>query len=44
MTPQDLNDIFKPCFPPRGSYARETEELIILNWTDFLFEAEYMYN
>lgn len=40
ITPQDLNEIFKPCFSPRGSNAREKEELIVLNWTDYLFEVE----
>ena len=40
ITPQELSEIFKPCFSPRGSNAREKEELIILNWTDYLFEAE----
>ena len=43
---KDLSEIFKPSF--RGSNAREKEELIILNWTDYLFEAEgtyvFMYN
>lgn len=40
LTPQDLSEIFKPSFSPRGSNAREKEELIILNWTDYLYEAE----
>ena len=40
VTPNDLKEIFKPCFSVSGSNNREKEELIILNWIDYLFEAE----
>ena len=40
VTPNDLKEIFKPCFSPIGSNAREKEEMIILNWIDYISEAE----
>ena len=40
VIPNDLKEIFKPCFSVSGSNNREKEELIILNWIDYLFEAE----
>ena len=35
-----LDGIFMPQFSPLGSNAREKEEAIILNWKDYIYEAE----
>ena len=40
MTASILDQIFIPQFSPPGSNAREKEEAIILNWKDFIYEAE----
>lgn len=40
VTASDLDQIFLPQFSPHGSNAREKEEVIILNWKDYIYEAE----
>ena len=40
VTASILDQIFTPQFSPPGSNAREKEEAIILNWKDFIYEAE----
>ena len=40
VTASILDQIFIPQFSPPGSNAREKEEAIILNWKDFIYEAE----
>ena len=40
MTANILDQIFMPRFSPPGSNAREKEEAIILNWKDYIYEAE----
>ena len=39
VTPNDLRDL-QTLLLPIGSNAREKEEIIILNWIDYIFEAE----
>ena len=40
VTAHDLDKIFIPQFSPRGSNIREKEEAIVLNWKDYIYEAE----
>ena len=40
VTPYDLDKLFLPLFSPEGSNAREEEEALILNWKDYIYEAE----
>ena len=40
FTASDLDELFLPVFSPAGSNAREKEEAIVLNWKDYIFEAE----
>lgn len=40
FTAADLNELLLPVFSPIGSNAREKEEAVILNWKDYIFEAE----
>jgi len=40
FTASDLDDLFLPVFSPSGSNAREKEEAVVLNWKDYIFEAE----
>ena len=37
VTPYDLDKLY---FHLRGSNAREEEEALILNWKDYIYEAE----
>ena len=40
FTAADLDKLLLPVFSPIGSNAREKEESVILNWKDYIFEAE----
>ena len=40
VTPHDIDELFLPLFSPEGSNAREDEEALILNWKDYIYEAE----
>ena len=40
FTALDLDELFLPMFSPAGSNAREKEEAVILNWKDYIFEAQ----
>ena len=40
VTTHDLDKLFVPQFSPRGSNIREKEEAIVLNWKDYIYEAE----
>ena len=40
FTAADLDELLLPVFSPIGSNAREKEEAVILNWKDYVFEAE----
>ena len=42
ITPYDIDKLFLPVFSPEGSNARENEEALILNWKDYIYEAESM--
>ena len=42
ITPYDLDKLFLPLFSPEGSNAREDKEALILNWKDYIYEAEGM--
>ena len=42
ITPYDLDKLFLPLFSPEGSNAQEDEEALILNWKDYIYEAEGM--
>lgn len=40
VTAHDLDKLFIPQFSPHGSNIREKEEAIVLNWKDYIYEAE----
>ena len=40
VTAHDLDKLFIPQFSPHGSNGREKEEAIVLNWKDYIYEAE----
>jgi len=44
ITASDLDQKFLPQFSPHGSNTREKEEVILLNWKDYIYEAKGITN
>lgn len=39
VSSQEVADLFVPVFSPRGSNAREEEEAVFMNWSDYIHDA-----